>query len=147
MATTKEKFDTAKQYIENKQYDRARGVLEAIDHPKAAEWLTKLDRLDMPDFPSPAVTDGDYSREERTAARMKSYTDKAVFAIILYLFLFIPGMIANEIWYQEGRRMEQIAGQSLPGVGTLAFLRRWVMNILAAGFILLIFVIVLDLLS
>lgn len=39
----KEQFSTAKAYIDAKKYDDARRVLKKIDHPKAKEWLDKLD--------------------------------------------------------------------------------------------------------
>lgn len=71
------------------------------------------------DIPSP------YSHSEREAARLKSYTGKAVLVFILYWFLFIPGLIANQLFYNEGRHMEDIAGKPLPGVAALAFMRKW----------------------
>jgi len=59
---------------------------------------------------------------ERANARMQSYTGKAVLALILYWIFWLPGLIANIMFYQEAKRMEKIAGQSLPGVGCLTIL-------------------------
>jgi cytosine/uracil/thiamine/allantoin permease len=57
---------------------------------------------------------------EQTAARMKSYTGSAVLVFILYLVFWLPGLIVNLMYYNEAKRMQRIAGQSLPGVGCLS---------------------------
>jgi len=62
------------------------------------------------------------TESERSAARMKSYTGSAVLVFILYLVLWLPGLIANYMFYSEAKRMEKVAGQSLPGVGCLSVL-------------------------
>ncbi len=62
------------------------------------------------------------SEAERAAARMKSYTGSAVIVFVLYIFFFLPGLIVNYIYYKEAKRMQQIAGQSLPGQGCLGFM-------------------------
>lgn len=56
---------------------------------------------------------------ERANARSKSYITAAVLTLILYFLLWIPGLIANIMYLTEARRMQGIAGQSLPGVGCL----------------------------
>lgn len=43
---SKQKFEAAKQLIQQGQYSKARTLLESIDHPKATEWLGKLDNLE-----------------------------------------------------------------------------------------------------
>lgn len=45
MATTKEKMIEAQQLIKARQYDDARRILVKIDHPKATEWLAKIDKV------------------------------------------------------------------------------------------------------
>lgn len=40
----KDQFTSAKAYIDAGDYDRARRILRSIDHPKAKEWLERLDR-------------------------------------------------------------------------------------------------------
>ena len=57
---------------------------------------------------------------EVTTARMKSYTGSAVLTFILYWLFWLPGLIVNYMFYSEAKRMEKIAGQSLPGVGRLS---------------------------
>jgi hypothetical protein len=63
-----------------------------------------------------------YFEAQRVAAQMKSYTGPAVLIFLLYWLFYLPGLIANYIYYQEARRMERIAGHGLPGVGCLAFM-------------------------
>ena len=62
------------------------------------------------------------SEVERAAARMKSYTGSAVLVFFLYWLFFLPGLIVNYIYYREAKRMEQVAGNSLPGQGCLGFM-------------------------
>lgn len=38
-------LEAAKTLIDAKQYTQARNLLKTIDHPKAAEWLSKLDNM------------------------------------------------------------------------------------------------------
>jgi hypothetical protein len=46
MATVKEQMLKAQDLIKAKRYDEARKILVKIDHPKAQEWLAKIDELD-----------------------------------------------------------------------------------------------------
>lgn len=54
---SKSKFEAAKKLIEDGRYSQARALLETIDHPKAAEWLVRLERLarggEFPETPAP----------------------------------------------------------------------------------------------
>lgn len=126
---SKAKFEAARELISEKQYDQARAILKTIDHPTAREWEAKLNNISEP-LPA-GVTAAD-----RAAARMKSYTPHVVAVIILYLVLFIPGLIANVIFHNEGLRMEAIAGQPLPGVAALGLIRRWLFIILVVFLVL-----------
>ena len=56
---------------------------------------------------------------ERANARTKSYTTQAILTLVLHLVLWVPGLIANILFLMDARRMERIAGQTLPGVGCL----------------------------
>lgn len=47
-----EEFKQARQLIQEKRYDEAREILHFIDHPKASEWLAKLETID-PQFDIP----------------------------------------------------------------------------------------------
>lgn len=53
------------------------------------------------------------------AAQQKSYTLQAVLTLVLYFVMWVPGFIANVLFYQEAKKDEALAGQSLPGVGCL----------------------------
>jgi hypothetical protein len=55
----------------------------------------------------------------RSAARLKSYTGSAILVLVLYFVFYVPGLIANFMYYNDAKRMEDIAGERLPGVGCL----------------------------
>jgi hypothetical protein len=74
----------------------------------------------------------------RDLARMKSYAGAVVVVLVLYWFFFIPGAIANYLYLQEARHMEEIAGEPLPGVGALRGM--WLVTWGAAAFLTVIFV-------
>jgi hypothetical protein len=76
-----------------------------------------------------------YRRDEVIAARSKSYVAAAMVTLILYWVFWLPGIIANLLWYSEAKQRERVAGQSLPGVGCLSIML-W-LNILVAGVVLL----------
>lgn len=57
---------------------------------------------------------------ERAVARTKSYIGASLVVFLLYGFAWLPGFIANLMYYNEAKKMEYTAGQSLPGVGCLA---------------------------
>ena len=42
----KARFAQAKEHVQAKRYDEARAALRGLNHPKAAEWLQKIDELD-----------------------------------------------------------------------------------------------------
>lgn len=44
----KQQFGRARQHINNGDYDKARKVLAEIDHPKATEWIVKIDKIAPP---------------------------------------------------------------------------------------------------
>ncbi len=58
----------------------------------------------------------------RATAQSKSFVSAAVITFILYIFFYIPGLIANWLYYQDAKRTERVAGRSLPGTGCLTFL-------------------------
>lgn len=77
------------------------------------------------------------------AAQAKDYTNAVIICVVLYFVLWIPGVIANNIYYNEGRRMEELAGHELPGVATLGTLKRVMFMLFILGilgyFALLVF--------
>lgn len=42
---SKQKMLPARELIQQKKYDEARAILRTVDHPKAREWLAKLDAI------------------------------------------------------------------------------------------------------
>lgn len=58
----------------------------------------------------------------RAMARSKSYTTHAVVALLLCTFAIVPGFIAACAWYQDGKRVEEITVQPVPGVTALGFI-------------------------
>lgn len=57
---SKAKFEAARKLIKAGRYSQARSLLETIDHPKAAEWIVKLDQLarrdSQPQRPQPGTS-------------------------------------------------------------------------------------------
>ena len=72
-------------------------------------------------------------------ARTKSYTGPAIVTMLLYLVAWLPGFVANLLYWDEGRRMERIAGHELPGMGCLR-LMLWlnVLYVLVVGLLLVL---------
>jgi hypothetical protein len=54
------------------------------------------------------------------AARAKSYTGPAILVLVLYLLMWLPGFIANILYYSDAKQTQRVAGYSLPGTGCLA---------------------------
>lgn len=131
------KFEAARELIQEKCYDEARAILLTIDHPKADDWLTKLDEI-APPAPQPQMRvplkpplSPHYAAQpslQPTAQPLHapSFTGKAVLTFVLYWFAFLPGLIANNMFYAEARRAEDAVGYALPGVGALLLMKRMV---------------------
>ncbi len=136
--TDKNKMMKARKYIHIGDYLQARVILAEINHPTAIKWIIKIDRILLDPF-------SQQSRHIYPAKNSASYTNKAIVALILIWFLFLPGYIAAIVWHGEGKRNEQIVGHSLPGVGMLRILK-WlgdivfICSILFVLFILIVMV-------
>jgi small-conductance mechanosensitive channel len=61
----------------------------------------------------------DIAKQQVAIARTKSYTGSAILVVVLYLILWLPGFVANILYYRDARQMERMAGRSLPGSGCL----------------------------
>ncbi|HEY4668355.1 MAG TPA: hypothetical protein VIH05_01120 [Tepidiformaceae bacterium] len=70
------------------------------------------------------------------AARLKSYTGQAIVALVVYFIFWPVGLVLNLVWRSEAKRMERVAGTSLPGVGCLTWLL--VFQIVLAAFMVLL---------
>lgn len=49
----------------------------------------------------------------------KSYTTPAIITLVLYLFLWIPGLIANIVYLLEANKTKQVTGTTPDGYGCL----------------------------
>jgi len=142
---SKAKLLAAREFIQEKRYGEARTLLETMpDEPTAQKWLAKLAKVATPPrrqrsvIPAPpplpasayanqsAMSNRGYTAYDldRSNARMKSYTGAVVIVMVLYCVFFIPGIIANVLYHNEGQRMEALAGEPLPGVRALGILRK-----------------------
>jgi hypothetical protein len=53
------------------------------------------------------------------APRLRSFRWQAVFALILYFPFFLPGLIANIIWWNQARSLQAATGIAPRGKGCL----------------------------
>lgn len=159
-----DRLRAAKTMIDQGRLLDARNILEGVPGEKAEDWRRKLnDRIGVaptgtiprePVIPMPppvysaALTPAEIEHRNRllavndmtrAQAQTKSYTGALVAVIILYFLLFVPGLIANVLFYNDGKRMEQIAGVSLPGVKALGVLRTLMFVVLLLIFMVLAF--------
>jgi hypothetical protein len=70
---------------------------------------------------------------DRALARQHSYTFACVVVMVLYCFLWFPGLVANYLYLEDARRMEDRAGEPLPGVGGLRLM--WALTGWLAGLV------------
>ena len=49
-----------------------------------------------------------------------SFTGKAVATMVLYWLFYVPGLIANIVFYNEAKAASTRWGRDLPGIGCLA---------------------------
>ena len=71
------------------------------------------------------------------AIRPRNYSRTCIKVLALYLLFWVPGLIANLIYYKESRHMQASTGKNLPGVRWLA-LMLWfgaVIPIVTVGFL------------
>jgi len=92
--------------------------------------------------PSSFVPATDDERLLRTLAKQKSYIGASIATFLLYFLWFLPGLMANSHYLQEAIRMEEVAGEPLPGVGLLRDMMLFALA-LCAGAVLLAAVVLL----
>lgn len=124
------KLETARQLIIEKQYDAARAVLETIpDHPKAREWLAKLDEVapqekrklaDLMD--EDELFYDDRPHPVNVTRPQRDYTNTAILVLILYWLMWLPGLIVNIITLNEANQVERETGRRPEGKGCLVAL-------------------------
>jgi|GEM_PF-4654215 len=87
--TTREKFLTARDHIRAGELEPARAILETIDHPKAREWLGRIEQLQpTPEPPEPVPT--------RSGSRRGFYVvSSLVFVVLLVSIAFGVVVLSN----------------------------------------------------
>lgn len=61
----------------------------------------------------------DYETERRRAAVARDYTTPAVLTLVLYFVMWLPGLIANIIYYLQAAEDERLVGHPPRGKGCL----------------------------
>lgn len=118
--STKEQMQRARTLIQQKRYDDARALLITINHPKADQWLNRLNRMGTGSI----QTTSD-----------KSFTVKLFISIVLLLFWVVPGVIALAIFAPEAKKYP-----NAPGARALILLNRFAFGLLIlAGVVTVIF--------
>ncbi len=68
-----------------------------------------------------------------------SFTSKAILTLILYFVLYIPGLIANFVFWNEARRIKERTGDAPEGYGCLASML--ILQAISVGLFCIIFMI------
>lgn len=63
-----------------------------------------------------------YDDHRKIAMAGKSFTGPAVITLILYFILWIPGLIANILFYKEAREIKRETGRAPAGMGCLSIM-------------------------
>lgn len=61
----------------------------------------------------------DVELERRRAAAQRSYTTPAVITLLLYWLFWLPGFVANIVYWQQASRDEELIGREPEGKGCL----------------------------
>ena len=61
-----------------------------------------------------------YEDHRRIAMSSKSFTGPAVLTMVLYFLLWIPGLIANILFYKEAKEIKRVTGHAPQGMGCLS---------------------------
>ncbi|MDO8669945.1 MAG: hypothetical protein Q7O66_00760 [Dehalococcoidia bacterium] len=75
-----------------------------------------------------------YDDDRRRAAAMRSYVTPAILTLLLYLFLWWPGAIANIVYWQAANNDANLIGRDPEGKGCLTVMV-WLFVILPVGFV------------
>jgi hypothetical protein len=73
----------------------------------------------QPQWGPPQAYGADYDTLRRISAEQKSFTTPAIITLILYLVLWIPGLIANLIYLNEANNIQSVTGKAPEGKGCL----------------------------
>jgi hypothetical protein len=89
--------------------------------------------------PAPIYPAYTYADDLRRAAAMRSYVTPAVITLVLYFVFWLPGLIANLVYYFAARSDEQASGVQPQGSGCLTALFVFFVGLPIAGVAALIF--------
>ncbi len=148
--TPAEKLQQASQLIRAKRYQQARTILQTIpDHPKAQEWMARIDDILFQQDPFADVPFSDdeiaayavgepvdvpidepyyderpkrknvYVEDNPIIAPKRDYAMLAIFTLVLYWVFWLPGFIFNLYFLQEARRYKRETGSHPNGLGCL----------------------------
>lgn len=78
--------------------------------------------------------------ERQRAAAVRSYTTPAIITLVLYFVFWLPGLIANIVYWNDARKTEQLIGRAPEGKGCLtALLVVFIILPVALFFLLMVF--------
>jgi hypothetical protein len=74
----------------------------------------------------------DVEYERQRAAAVRDYTTPAVVTLILYFVCWLPGIVANIIYYLQAQKDEALIGRAPQGKGCLI----WLLIVINGAFVL-----------
>lgn len=90
--TIKDQFELARKLIQAKKFDDARQILRKINHPKAQEWLNRLDEID-PSISFPSTSVG----KSKTYSNIYRYSITGItFMLLISIFMFAYFLLKND---------------------------------------------------
>jgi hypothetical protein len=115
MATVKEQMLKAQDLIKAKRYDEARKILVKIDHPKAQEWLAKIDNREPVSSVRPA---GAKPKREAQPVKAKVGTQRFLRNLWGIITLLSCGWIAFGL-IATSSAVNQVMSTPVPGDETM----------------------------
>lgn len=76
-----------------------------------------------------APREHDLEAYRRIGAAQRSFTTPAIITLVLYLVLWIPGFIANIVYWREANNVQRLMGHAPEGKGCLLAML-WVFTII-----------------
>lgn len=123
---SKAKFDAARELIQEKRYDEARVILQAISHPTARKWLAKLDTIAPP-------------QRRQVGVNRWLLVSLALFGVALISIAVIVVGVVLFMSLSVGSNKEQLLREycyKVPALGhndVVAFCQNWVADKLASN--------------
>lgn len=108
MPSVKDKMLEARALIKHQEYDKARAILKTTSHPKAKQWLAKLDEK----YPSKKFT---------MTPRKTLIAIIVVLLLFLSIFFILDNARVNNAWdsYDQRRtRIQEECGRIYPSGGS-----------------------------